>query len=100
MGGRGHANTTNNQTNKHINTGATGLIGSRLSAKLAAQGNKVRVLTRNTASAKGKLQYPGLEFFAPSQWAEAVKGCDAVVNLAGTPIGTRCVVVLLLSSVC
>jgi NAD dependent epimerase/dehydratase family enzyme len=52
----------------------------------------VRVLTRNTASARSKLQYPGLEFFAPAQWAEAVKGCDAVVNLAGTPIGTRCAV--------
>ena len=52
----------------------------------------MRVLTRNTASARSKLQYPGLEFFAPAQWAEAVKGCDAVVNLAGTPIGTRCAV--------
>lgn len=69
--------------------GATGLIGSRLSAKLAAQGYRVRVLTRNVSSAKGKLQYPGLEFFAPSQWKDAIKGADAVINLAGAPIGTR-----------
>lgn len=70
--------------------GATGLVGSRLSAKLAAQGNKVRVLTRNVNSAKGKLQYPGLEFYTLNQITEAVTGADAVVNLAGTPIGTRC----------
>ncbi len=71
--------------------GATGLIGSRLAAKLASQGNRVRVLTRNVASAQSKLPYPGLEFVAPSKWAAAVQGCDAVINLAGTPIGTRCV---------
>jgi hypothetical protein len=53
------------------------------------QGNKVRVLTRDVTSAKGKLPFPGLEFFAPGQWAGAVAGADAVVNLAGTPIGTR-----------
>lgn len=70
-------------------TGATGLIGGRLAAKLAAGGNKVRVLTRDVTSARGKLPFPGLEYYAPGQWAEAVKGADAVVNLAGTPIGTR-----------
>jgi NAD dependent epimerase/dehydratase family enzyme len=69
--------------------GATGLVGSRLAAKLAAQGNKVRVLTRNVNSARSKLQYPGLEFYSLAQINEAVKGADAVVNLAGEPIGTR-----------
>lgn len=69
--------------------GATGLVGSRLAAKLASQGNKVRVVTRNVNSAKSKLQYPGLEFYSLSQIADAVKGSDAVVNLAGEPIGTR-----------
>eukprot|EP00775_Hariotina_reticulata_P007725 gene7725-7924_t len=70
-------------------TGATGLVGSRLTAKLAAQGNRVRVLTRNINSAKSKLQYPGLEFYSLNQIQEAVTGADAVVNLAGAPIGTR-----------
>lgn len=69
--------------------GATGLVGSRLAAKLASQGNKVRVVTRNVNSAKSKLQYPGLEFYSLAQIADAVKGSDAVVNLAGEPIGTR-----------
>lgn len=69
--------------------GATGLVGSRLAAKLAAQGNKVRVLTRDVNSAKAKLQYPGLEFYSLAQITQAVQGADAVVNLAGAPIGTR-----------
>ena len=67
------------------------MVGSRLAAKLASQGNKVRVVTRNVNSAKSKLQYPGLEFYSLAQIADAVKGSDAVVNLAGEPIGTRCV---------
>lgn len=71
-------------------TGATGLIGSRLTAKLASQGNSVRVLTRDVASARAKLPYPRLTFHGPEDaWASAVAGADAVVNLAGTPIGTR-----------
>lgn len=69
--------------------GATGLVGSRLAAKLAAQGNRVRVLTRDINSARGKLQYPGLEFYSLAQIAQAVQGSDAIVNLAGAPIGTR-----------
>jgi NAD dependent epimerase/dehydratase family enzyme len=43
----------------------------------------------NLKTRRGKLPFPGVEIFGPSQWAEAVKGADAVVNLAGTPIGTR-----------
>jgi NAD dependent epimerase/dehydratase family enzyme len=49
----------------------------------------VRVITRNPSSAKGKLQYPGLEFFALNDIDRAVQGADAVVNLAGEPISTR-----------
>ncbi|KAG2487483.1 hypothetical protein HYH03_013904 [Edaphochlamys debaryana] len=70
-------------------TGATGLVGSRLVAKLAAAGHKVRVLTRNPASARSKLSYPGLEFFGPADWARGVEGATGVVNLAGEPIATR-----------
>jgi NAD dependent epimerase/dehydratase family enzyme len=71
-------------------SGATGLVGSRLAAKLAAQGNKVRVITRNVSGAKGKLPYPGLEFYSLNEIQKAVDGAYAVVNLAGEPIGTRC----------
>ena len=69
--------------------GATGLIGSRLVARLAALGHRVRVLTRNTGKARAKLPYGGLTFFGPSQWDSAICGCDGVVNLAGKQIATR-----------
>jgi len=70
-------------------TGATGLIGSRLVAKLSAQGHSVRVLGRNVGSARSKLPYRNVTVFAPSDWEEAVRGCTGVVNLAGEPIATR-----------
>lgn len=63
--------------------GATGLIGTVLVRQLQAEGYTVRVLSRNPLKARGKLPYPGLQFVAPAQWAEAVCGCTAVVNLAG-----------------
>eukprot|EP00195_Chlamydomonas_chlamydogama_P017275 CAMPEP_0202902066 /NCGR_PEP_ID=MMETSP1392-20130828/16147_1 /ASSEMBLY_ACC=CAM_ASM_000868 /TAXON_ID=225041 /ORGANISM="Chlamydomonas chlamydogama, Strain SAG 11-48b" /LENGTH=299 /DNA_ID=CAMNT_0049588749 /DNA_START=231 /DNA_END=1130 /DNA_ORIENTATION=- len=70
-------------------TGATGLVGSRLAAKLASQGHKVKVLTRDPNSARSKLPYPGLEFCGPAQWDAAIASSTGVVNLAGEPIATR-----------
>ncbi|CAD7698887.1 unnamed protein product, partial [Ostreobium quekettii] len=69
-------------------TGATGLIGTRLVARLSALGHKVKVLTRNPGRARGKLPYRGLTFVGPSQWESTICGCDGVVNLAGEPIAT------------
>lgn len=65
------------------NPGATGLVGCRLVARLAAQGHSVRVLTRSVGAARGKLPYGRLEFYAPPDWAKAFAGATAVVNLAG-----------------
>ena len=66
------------------------MVGSRLTSKLASQGHKVRVLTRDPSAAKSRLGvYPGVEVFGPKAWAEAVRGATAVVNLAGEPIATR-----------
>lgn len=70
--------------------GATGLVGSRLASKLASQGHKVRVLARDVGKARSKLPYPGLEFFAPGQWSQAIAGSTGIANLAGEPIATRC----------
>ncbi|MEW5306516.1 MAG: hypothetical protein WDW36_008974 [Sanguina aurantia] len=70
-------------------TGATGLVGSRLASKLASQGHKVRVLARDVGKARSKLPYPGLEFFAPGQWSQAIAGSTGIANLAGEPIATR-----------
>ena len=63
--------------------GATGLVGSRLVAKLAAGGHSVRVLTRDVGRARGKLPYGRLQFYGQSEWASAIDGATAVVNLAG-----------------
>ncbi len=60
-------------------------MGTRLVAKLAAQGHTARVLTRNVSAARGKLPFPRTEFFAPPQWGAAVRGASGVVNLAGAP---------------
>jgi uncharacterized protein len=70
-------------------TGASGLVGVRLVQELAARGYAVRVLTRNPSAARNKLRLPGVEFFVPSQWPNAIRGARAVVNLAGEPIATR-----------
>lgn len=59
-------------------------MGSRLVSKLTANGHTVRVLSRNVGNAKRRLPYTKIEYFGPQQWADAVKGADAVVNLAGS----------------
>lgn len=69
--------------------GATGLVGSRLASRLASSGREVRVLTRDVASAKGKLPLPRTRFFGPGEWAAALRGAGGVVNLAGEPIASR-----------
>jgi uncharacterized protein (TIGR01777 family) len=66
-------------------TGASGLIGSALSASLRADGHEVLALVRREAGA------------GQSQWdpargvidAKALLACDAVVNLAGASIGDK-----------
>ena len=44
---------------------------------------QVRVLTRDPASAKSKLPYPGVEIYGQKGWAGAIEGSTGVVNLAG-----------------
>ncbi len=58
-------------------------MGSRLVSKLTSQGHTVRVLTRNPAAAAGRLPYPRVQTYGPAQWAAAIQGATAVINLAG-----------------
>jgi uncharacterized protein (TIGR01777 family) len=74
-------------------TGASGLIGSMLVAKLVARGDKVTVLTRDPELARAKLgadvqalRWEPLSAPAPAQ---ALTGRDAVVHLAGEPVAQR-----------
>jgi uncharacterized protein YbjT (DUF2867 family) len=75
-------------------TGGTGFVGSKLVSQLLTLGYKVKVLTRNVGSARSKLPYAGIEYVGPAQWAAAIRGCTAVVNLAGGLVagraGVRC----------
>jgi uncharacterized protein len=55
-------------------TGASGLIGTRLRQRLAEAGHGALAIPRSVASA---------------QWAEILGAADAVVHLAGEPVGQR-----------
>jgi uncharacterized protein (TIGR01777 family) len=72
-------------------TGATGLIGTTLLARLRAEGSEVTVLSRDPERAAARLgvqatQWDPLDERAP---AEALEGRDAVVHLAGEPVAQR-----------
>ncbi len=78
-------------------TGATGLVGSRLVAKLNQEGHQILVLTRNPnkaqkvfpASAYSQLEIVQYTPQESGEWQKSISGCDAVVNLAGEPIAER-----------
>jgi uncharacterized protein len=75
-------------------TGATGLIGSRLTRLLRSRGDDVVALSRDRGLARQKL---GADV-AAHEWREpqtqpppavALEGADAVINLLGEPIAQR-----------
>jgi uncharacterized protein (TIGR01777 family) len=70
-------------------TGATGLVGRALVGALEARGDAVVALSRQAGA-----RVPGAAVVhgdptAPGPWMARVAGCDAVVHLAGEPIGAR-----------
>ena len=72
-------------------TGATGLIGRKLVARLVARGDGVTVLSRDPARARrdlgvGTAAWDPLAEPAP---AAALAGRDAVIHLAGAPVAQR-----------
>lgn len=72
-------------------TGATGLIGSRLVARLRERGDEVTILARSPGRAAEKLGVSATEWDAMAGPApvEALAGRDAVVHLAGEPVAQR-----------
>jgi uncharacterized protein (TIGR01777 family) len=67
-------------------SGASGLIGSALTASLTADGHEVVALVRREPHGPGEARWdPAEGTVAPG----ALEGCEAVVNLAGAPIAAR-----------
>ncbi len=67
-------------------TGASGLIGGALARSLRADGHTVRPLVRRTPDGPDEIRWDPA---AGTLDAAALEGVDAVVNLAGAPIGDR-----------
>lgn len=78
-------------------TGATGLVGSRLVARLLERGDAVTALSRDAAKAKRALGDVEAVAWTPGEGASAtdpaltaaLEGRDAVINLAGEPVFQR-----------
>jgi uncharacterized protein (TIGR01777 family) len=69
-------------------TGATGMLGKRLVAQLLARGDAVTVFSRDPAKARASLG--GVEALALTDVGAATfSRLDAVVNLAGEPVGGK-----------
>jgi len=70
-------------------TGATGLIGRELGKVLAARGDTLVCLVRDLGAARRRLPFPAVchawDHTRPVP-AEALRGVEAVVNLAGEPV--------------
>jgi uncharacterized protein (TIGR01777 family) len=73
-------------------TGATGLIGSRLVARLLERGDEVTVLSRDPERARSRLGPVSAFAWEPQAGpapAEALAGRDGVVHLAGENVAQR-----------
>jgi uncharacterized protein (TIGR01777 family) len=78
------------QKKRIIITGATGLVGRTLSARLISAGHDIVVLSRSPDSARqkapGAAEYLEWDSQKPSPGDKAVDGADAVISLAGEPL--------------
>lgn len=67
-------------------TGATGFLGSALTAQLRADGHELRILSRNPGGRAGYFAWDPLAGQPPEA---SLAGADAVIHLAGEPVGQR-----------
>lgn len=72
---------------KIIITGATGLIGRKLSQKLSEAGYQIIVFSRDVSSAKNILKkeftYIDWDYRKNDNWLESISSADAIIHLAG-----------------
>lgn len=68
-------------------TGGTGLIGSAVVQALVDRGDTVVVLSRAMRRGPDGTEFIGGRTTFEGSWSERLSGCDAVVHLAGEPIG-------------
>lgn len=73
--------------------GGSGMLGRHIAAGLAARGTDVVILTRDASSAKrnrsARVSVRGWSVADRTGLAHALAGVDAVINLAGVPVGPR-----------
>lgn len=78
-------------------TGSTGFIGSQLVKTLIEKGHSLILLVRNPDKARrlwsadqlAHVEIVPYQATASGDWQQVISGCDAVINLAGTPIAER-----------
>jgi uncharacterized protein (TIGR01777 family) len=73
-------------------TGGTGFLGKPLVARLAGDGHRVTILTRNPTRVPASIARAVAwtpDGSAATPWADEINGVDAVINLAGESIGNR-----------
>jgi uncharacterized protein len=87
-------NHTREDLMRIVIAGGSGFLGRRLTARWLESGHEVTVLTRNPQRTAARIAVGAV----PSPWEPpriddgllaAIRGADAVVNLAGAPIGGR-----------
>ncbi len=78
------------ESKRVIVTGATGLLGKALCARLAEKGYSVVVFSRSTQRARrsvpGATDYVAWDPMRHGAWAEVLNGAYGVIHLAGAPI--------------
>ena len=76
-----------------IITGATGLIGTKLSSQLAKRGDDVTVFTRSPDIPRKELNYKikfeKWDYNKPKEWRDSLNGKDAVIHLAGANLNAK-----------
>ena len=70
-------------------TGASGFIGQRLLARLLRDGHTLHVIGRSRPGGPAEVRFSSWDAGVVAVPVEAIEGGDAIVHLAGEPVGQR-----------